>query len=111
MINSDQLWRPFVLYSDIIHLGFLLKEKPIEPRTIPSKDPPNKKNQKESNKLLEKSKGILTSLPQGMEDPEVKKTVIHVIDQRHPIKLKTYRGYLRRHFGIFEENVQPIQIH
>ena len=45
------------------------------------------KNQKESNKILEKSKGTLTSIPQGKEDPEVRTQIVHhIIDQGHPIK-------------------------
>ena len=52
MSNSDMKLRTFILYSDIIHLGFPQRVKPIEPRTSPRKGPPKKKNQKEINILL-----------------------------------------------------------
>ena len=67
MSNSDQKWRPFIPCIGITHPGFPHKGKPIELRTRPIKGPLNKKNQKESNKLLENKKGILISLPKGRE--------------------------------------------
>ena len=90
--NSDQKWMPLIMCSDIIHPGFPQEVEPIGPRTSPSKFSPKKKNHKESNKLLEKSKGALTSLPQWREDPYVRGgTVHHITYQLHPIKYKIVR--------------------
>ena len=65
MSNLDQTWRNFIPCRDIIHPGFPNKGKPITPITIPSNGSPKRKNQKESNKLSQKPKIILTSPPQG----------------------------------------------
>ena len=60
-----------------MHPGFSQKGKPIAPRDTSIKGPPNKKNKKESNKLLEKPKRTSNSLPKWREYPEFRKKIVY----------------------------------
>ena len=91
MSNSDQNCRVFIQQRNIIHPGFPHKGKRIAQRNSPRKAFLRKKNQKESNKLIEKPKYTLISLPQGREDTEIKKRVQQITDHGHPKKLKISR--------------------
>ena len=82
MGNSDQQLSCFIPCSDIIRPVFPHKVKPIKPRNSPSKSLPNNSPHKDGNILLEKSKGILNSLPKVREDTEFRKkyTTLHIKD-------------------------------
>ena len=79
------------------------------PITITIKGSPYKNNSKESNTLLEKSIGALTSLPQGMEDPEIRGGIgQHITEQRHSIQEIIYQGDPMRPISIFKVQRYPI---
>ena len=84
MSNSDNHRRSFIPCGYIIQ-PLLTHKKPITTRTRPIKGAPKKKNQKKSNKILDKSKDKPHSHRGGKIHSSGGK-VDHITEKLHPIK-------------------------
>ena len=101
MSNPNQKWSPFISCRGIVHPGFPYRGKLIAPITSSRKGSTKKKNQKESNKLLENPKDKLSSLPQGRENPEFRKKNAPHYRSSTPHKMQNLSGITREALQYF----------